>query len=71
MKTPAWKTMYWLVKREFWEHRGGFFWAPIITGGVFLLLNIMGIITAEVVARDVPVQVNAIGSMNFQAKFMI
>ena len=49
MKTPAWKTMYWLVKREFWEHRGGFFWAPIITGGVFLLLNIMGIITAEVV----------------------
>lgn len=42
------KTFYWLVKREFWEHRGGFFWAPIITGGIFLLLNIMGIITGEV-----------------------
>jgi ABC-2 type transport system permease protein len=41
------KTLYWLVKREFWEHRGGFFWAPVITGGVFLLLNIMGIIVAE------------------------
>jgi ABC-2 type transport system permease protein len=43
------KTFYWLVKREFWEHRGGFLWAPIITGGVFLLLNIMAIIAAEVI----------------------
>ncbi|OOG41943.1 hypothetical protein [Rhodanobacter sp. C05] len=42
------KTFYWLVKRELWEHRGGFFWAPVITGGVFLLLNLMGIITGEV-----------------------
>ncbi|GFZ99426.1 ABC-2 transporter permease [Dyella caseinilytica] len=42
------KTVYWLIKREFWEHRGGFFWAPVITGGVFLLLNIMGIIGGEV-----------------------
>jgi ABC-2 type transport system permease protein len=41
------KTLYWLVKREFWEHRGGFFWAPVITAGVFLLLNIMAIITGE------------------------
>jgi ABC-2 type transport system permease protein len=43
------KTFVWLVKREFWEHRGGFLWAPVITGGIFLLLNLMGIITAEVV----------------------
>jgi ABC-2 type transport system permease protein len=43
------KTFYWLVKREFWEHKGGFLWAPIFTGGIFLLLNIMGIITAEVI----------------------
>ncbi|WP_130620582.1 hypothetical protein [Dyella amyloliquefaciens] len=43
------KTFYWLVKREFWEHRGGFLWAPIVTGVVFLVLNVMAIITAEVV----------------------
>jgi ABC-2 type transport system permease protein len=43
------KTFYWLVKRELWEHKGGFLWAPIWTGGIFLLLNIMGIITAEVI----------------------
>jgi ABC-2 type transport system permease protein len=51
MKTPALKNLYWLVKREFWEHRGGFFWAPVISGGVFLLLNIMGLITGEVLGR--------------------
>ena len=39
MKTSAPNTLFWLVKREFWEHRGGFFWAPVITGGVFLLLG--------------------------------
>lgn len=42
------KTFYWLVKREFWEHRGGFLWAPVITGCIFLLLNIMAIVAAEV-----------------------
>lgn len=44
------KTFFWLVKREYWENRGGFLWAPIITGGIFLLLNIMGIIAAEVIS---------------------
>lgn len=43
------KTFYWLVKREFWENRGGFLWAPVVTGVVFLVLNIMAIIAAEVV----------------------
>jgi ABC-2 type transport system permease protein len=42
------KTFYWLVKREFWEHRGGFLWSPVVTGGIFLLLNLMGIVTGEV-----------------------
>ena len=31
-------TMKWLVKREFWEHTGGFFWAPAIVGGLWTLL---------------------------------
>ena len=45
------KTFYWLVKREFWEHKGGFFWAPVITGIVFLVLNGMGIVLGEVFGR--------------------
>jgi ABC-2 type transport system permease protein len=57
------KTFYWLVKREFWEHRGGFFWAPVITGGVFLLLNIMGIITAEVLGASHGIHFGASGGL--------
>jgi len=34
----------WLLKREYWENRGGFLWAPVIAGGVSLLLSVMGII---------------------------
>ncbi|MCF7220246.1 hypothetical protein [Marilutibacter chinensis] len=37
-----------LLKREFWEHRGGFFWAPVIAGGISLLLTLMGIIVGLV-----------------------
>jgi ABC-2 type transport system permease protein len=58
------KTFYWLVKREFWEHRGGFFWAPVITGGVFLLLNIMGIITAEVLGSSHGISFGASGGLH-------
>lgn len=31
----------WLLRRELWEHRGGFFWAPVIASGIFLLFNMM------------------------------
>ena len=41
------KTFYWLVKREFWEHRGSFLWAPVISAGILLLLTIMGVIAGE------------------------
>ena len=44
-------TFKWLLKREYWEHRGGFFWAPLITGIVFLLLTIMAVIAGESVRR--------------------
>lgn len=43
------KTFYWLVKREFWEHRGGFFWTPVITTAVLLVLNILGMIAGEII----------------------
>lgn len=64
MKTSSANTLFWLVKREFWEHRGGFFWAPVITGGVFLLLNLMGIITGEVLGTSHGVRMNLFGGSN-------
>jgi len=54
------KNFYWLVKREFWEHRGSFLWAPIITGGVMLVLTLMSIITAEVFRSRSGMHVNGI-----------
>ena len=45
------KTFYWLVKREFWETRGGFFIAPLVAGIIALVLNTMAIVTAEVFGR--------------------
>ena len=37
-------TMKWLVKREFWEHKGGFFWAPVVVGAImtfFLAITLL------------------------------
>lgn len=45
-----------LLKREFWEHKGGFLWAPLVAGGILLLLTLMGIGAGEVLLRKVPDQ---------------
>ena len=41
-----------LLRREFWEHKGGFLWAPLVAGGISLLLTIMAIVIGEVAARQ-------------------
>ena len=40
-----------LLKREFWEHKGGFLWAPLWAGAISLVLTLMATIVAEVAAR--------------------
>ncbi len=40
-----------LLRREFWEHKGGFFWAPIWAGGISLVLTVMALVFGEVAAR--------------------
>jgi ABC-2 type transport system permease protein len=40
-----------LLRREFWEHRGGFLWAPVIAGAIILILSVMMIFVGEVAAR--------------------
>ncbi|GLQ45567.1 ABC transporter permease [Dyella lipolytica] len=45
------KTLYWLVKREFWEHRGGFLRAPAITAAAFLAIALMTIIGGEIMGH--------------------
>lgn len=35
-----------LLRREWWEHRGGFLWAPLVTAGVILGLVVLGLALA-------------------------
>lgn len=42
-------TFQWLLKREFWENRGGFVWAPVITGIIAAFFAAMGGLIATVV----------------------
>ena len=41
-------TFGWLVKREYWEHKGGFYWTPIWISVAMLTITVLGIISAEV-----------------------
>jgi ABC-2 type transport system permease protein len=48
---PATHTFRLLLRREFWENRGGFFWAPVIAGGIAVLFGILGAITGAISMR--------------------
>ncbi len=50
-------TFGWLLRREFWENKGGFFWAPIVAGGLFLLLNIMAMSVGLAAAGRANIQI--------------
>jgi len=56
---PA-RTWLTLLKREFWEHRGGLLWAPVVTGALFLALTIMAMAVAHVGAGKARIQLGAL-----------
>lgn len=37
-----------LIRREFWENKGGFFWAPIITGIIASVFALIGLVVATI-----------------------
>lgn len=45
-------TLPWLLKREYWENRGGFLWAPVITAGVILAGLLILLLAAEVFRKQ-------------------
>ena len=53
-----------LLKREYWEHRGGFLWTPVWVSGVILALTVLGMIAAEVFRARAHVQ---LGGMSLEA----
>jgi ABC-2 type transport system permease protein len=50
------KTLPLLLKREYWEHRGGFLWAPVWVCAVILIVTVLGIVSAEVFSSGSHVQ---------------
>lgn len=57
--TPM-NTFAWLLKREYWEYRGGFLWTPIIVSTIFLALFLVVLATAELAAKKHGINVNGI-----------
>jgi len=57
--TPM-NTFAWLVKREYWENRGGFLWTPAIVAMVFLSIMLIVLVSAEFIARKNGVDINGI-----------
>lgn len=53
-----------LLRREYWEHKGGFLWAPLIAGGISLLLTAMaavvGVVLLNRAVSSGDVQINGI-----------
>ncbi len=45
-------TMKWLLKREYWEHKGGFFWAQVVVGAIMLLFLIASVATGVAMGRQ-------------------
>jgi ABC-2 type transport system permease protein len=45
-------TFKWLLKREYWENRGGFFWAPLLTSVIYLFFHVFGLILAAFGIRE-------------------
>lgn len=39
-----------LLKREYWEHRGGFLWTPVWISVALLVIVLLGIVSAEVLS---------------------
>ncbi|MEO7478457.1 MAG: hypothetical protein ABIT64_04395 [Lysobacteraceae bacterium] len=58
MSTPRTNSMKWLVKREFWEHKGGFFWAPIWVGAIMVLFLTATIATGIVASHHQGFRIN-------------
>jgi ABC-2 type transport system permease protein len=49
---PATHTFRLLLKREFWENRGGFLWAPIVTGIIACVFTLIGVIGGSILLNE-------------------
>ena len=50
---PPQQTFKMLLKREFWEHRGGFLWGPVVAGLVAIVFAVLGILAGSVLFHNI------------------
>lgn len=48
----------WLMRREYWEHKGGFFWAPVIVGAVMSFFVLASLIGASIFKAKQGIRIN-------------
>jgi ABC-2 type transport system permease protein len=58
LRSSPTNTLKWLLKREFWENKGGIFWAPIFTGAIYLGLMIMALVVGEMSVNRAHIKIN-------------
>jgi ABC-2 type transport system permease protein len=51
-------TYKWLLKREFWEHKGGFFWTPAVIGALMTLFLAISMTIGVTVKNKHGMQIN-------------
>ncbi|MBC7683877.1 MAG: hypothetical protein H7176_01450 [Bdellovibrionales bacterium] len=44
-------TMKWLLRREFWEHKGSMFWAPIVVGALMVLFGTLTVAYSTAIGK--------------------
>lgn len=62
-------TMKWLLKREFWEHKGGFFWAPIIVSLIMAVVTAGTILFGVMKGNQAKLSINGQAVSNFTERF--
>jgi len=59
-------TMKWLLKREFWEHKGGFFWTPLVVSAIMTVVLAVSLAAAVTMGAQKGVHINGadVGSLS-------
>lgn len=59
-------TMKWLLRREFWEHKGGFFWTPLVVSAIMTVVLAVSLATAVTMGHQHGVHINGadVGSLS-------
>jgi ABC-2 type transport system permease protein len=51
-------TMKWLLKREFWEHKGGFFWAPLVVSLIMAVITAGSVMIGVTKGSEASIRIN-------------